>query len=512
MSIVTEEPRLHVDQTKADSLATSLLFLLALTVAQRFIGFLRNILFCGFMQDDELGRWSLAFSFLVLASPLVVLGLPGSFGRYVERYRQRGQLRSFLAYTTAASLLCVAVASAAIMATARTWAWLVFGDATLAPLVTLLTVTLVAVTASNFVTELLTALRRVRAVSVMQFVGSVTFAVLAVTLLAVTPLREEAVIIAFGVSSLIAALGMIGPLRWVRREATASGSLMPRGQLWRKLLPFAAWVWVINLTANLFDAADRFMIVHFAKETGATAESLVGQYHASYVVPYLLVGVAGTVAAAILPYLSHDWEAGDYAGVSRRLRLSFKLGSLGMTGVGAAILVGSPILFTWILRGRYDQGLSVLPWTLTYCAWFSLTIIAQNYLWCAEKARLGSLALAIGLATNIGLNFVLLPRFGLLGAVLATAMANAVALTMVLYFSRRLGLAADRGMLACAALPLALATGPYPAAAILLSVAALASRGSWLFDEGEKRELAAVAGRYWSRVRALVTSRRMAST
>jgi len=79
-----------------DSLAASVLMLFALTVVQRMIGFLRGVLFCRWLDAEQLGQWDLAFGFLMLAAPLAVLGLPGSYGRYLEYYRQRGQLKPFL--------------------------------------------------------------------------------------------------------------------------------------------------------------------------------------------------------------------------------------------------------------------------------------------------------------------------------------------------------------------------------------------------------------------------------
>ena len=55
------------------------------------------------LSPDELGQWDMAFGFFTLAAPLTVLGLPGSFGRYVEFFRQRGQLRTLLRRTAIAS-------------------------------------------------------------------------------------------------------------------------------------------------------------------------------------------------------------------------------------------------------------------------------------------------------------------------------------------------------------------------------------------------------------------------
>ena len=73
----------------ADSLTTGVAYLMAITVIQRGIGFVRTALFCRLLPEHELGQWSLALSFLMLCAPLTMLGITGSFGRYVEHYRSR---------------------------------------------------------------------------------------------------------------------------------------------------------------------------------------------------------------------------------------------------------------------------------------------------------------------------------------------------------------------------------------------------------------------------------------
>ncbi len=75
---------------RSDTLAESVLILIVLAVVQRAIGFLRSVLVCDWLEPDQLGEWDLANRFFVLVAPLVVLGLPGTFGRYLEHYRHRG--------------------------------------------------------------------------------------------------------------------------------------------------------------------------------------------------------------------------------------------------------------------------------------------------------------------------------------------------------------------------------------------------------------------------------------
>ena len=105
-----------------------MLILLGLTVVQRLVGFVRAVLFCRWLDAEQLGLWDMAFSFLLLAAPLVVLAIPGAFGRYLEYYRQRGQLRTFL---WRAGLACGGLALAACtgIVLARRWfSVLIFGS------------------------------------------------------------------------------------------------------------------------------------------------------------------------------------------------------------------------------------------------------------------------------------------------------------------------------------------------------------------------------------------------
>ena len=135
------------------------------------------------------------------------------------------------------------------------------------------------------------------------------------------------------------------------------------------------------------------------------------------------------------------------------------------------MLLAAPLLFNVAFRGKFPGGEAVLPWTLIYCTWFGLWLVMQNYLLCAEKARLASAALACGLVLNVLLNLVLLPRFGLEGAVLSTTAANALSLGLICLFNRRLGFHLDDGAMLVIVLPMLLCLGPWVAVLALLAVA-----------------------------------------
>ena len=107
-----------------------------------------------------------------------------------------------------------------------------------------------------------------------------------------------------------------------------------------------------------------------------------------------------------------------------------------------------------------------------------------------------------GLAVSVGLNLVLLPRIGLLGAVLAASAANFVALVLVLIIGRLLGFRVARATWAMLGLPVIVCLGPWLASLVLLVVVIEAFRNEQLFSAEEQRELLAGAADYLARIRA----------
>lgn len=492
-TLVAEQPALEAAPRlpRAETLAASVIIMLMMTVAQRLIGFGRGVMFCRWLSAEELGQWDVAMAFLNLAAPLAVLGLPSSFGRYVEYFRARGQFHTFLRRTTLVAALAAVLATALVFV-ARTWfAQLIFGTGERADVVVWLAVCLAAIILHNFLTALFIAVRTYRIVTLLQFLQSLGFAVFSLALLVVFPLGARSVVIGFAVATGLSCLAAIGWLvRLTTAEADAAAPLAPRS-FWAKLAPFAAWMWVTNLVGSLFELIDRYMIVHHGGMTASEAMSQVGNYHTSRIVPLLFVAVAGLLASLMTPHLAQDWEVGRRRSVVRRLNLTLKILSLSLLGASIFVLFSAPLLFGVAFQNKFQGGLAVLPCTLAYGAWFGTFAVAVNYLWCAERASLASLPLVFGLLLNIGLNLVLLPRYGLSGAVWATTIANLAALMLVYRFSSASGMRVDRGTWLISLAIGALCFGPWVALAVFAIIVRRALVGHRLFTRREKLELAA---------------------
>ncbi len=484
----------------ADTLADSVLILLGLMAVQRLVGLVRAVLFCRWLDPEQLGQWDMAFGFLMLAGPVSVLALSSGLGRYVEHYRRRGRVRTLLARVLAACGVLGGLGAATIWFFPHRFSQWIFGTPDEILLARLLAASLLAVIAFNYFVDLFNAVRHARGIAAIQLASGLWFAVLGIVLLACWRRTTASVVIAYGGANLVAAAlgGVWLARRW--RTLPDDGRPLPHRELWSKVLPYTAAIWTTSLLCNVFDLADRYMIVHCLPGSHDETLALAGEYHSARVLPLLLVSVAALLSPLLTPHLSHDWEEGRRDRVSARLSLFLKILGFLMALGGAAVLALGPVLFRVALANKFAGGQAVLPGTLVYCTWFAMFSIAQNYLWCAERPRLGNVAMAAALALNIGLNAYLLPRFGLHGAVLAKCLANLLALCLVLWFSRRLGFRPDAGVWIILATPVFFPLGPVATAVALGAIAVEAVAGRAILSPEEKREIAATWEHYRRRL------------
>ncbi|MDX1961805.1 MAG: lipopolysaccharide biosynthesis protein [Pirellulales bacterium] len=475
--------------TGESTLAQSVVILLVMSIAQRVVGLARGLLVCLWLTPALLGTWDLANRFFFLAAPLIVLGVPGTFGRYLEHYRQRGVLRTVLFRTAVACGGLSLLAWGALLAAPGFFAEQVFGSPAQEGLLVLSATCLLAVIAFNYLSEALVALRLVRVNAILQFLTSIGFAALSIGLLWGWRTDAAALIVAYAGSCLLLVIGGGWYLRHYWRELPADHGQLGHGEMWAKLLPFAGWIWLTNLLTNSYESAGRYMIVHHSGL--AEYDALVGNYHAAQLVPGLIITLASMFGGILLPYLSRDWEAGRRGAVSDTLNLSLKLLTFLNVAAAAGVLFVGHGVFEYALRGKYPEGERILHLALANCAWSAAAVIAQMYLWCAEKARWGCLALALGLVVNVLLNWLWLPQGGLAGGMLATAVASLAMLGVLYGLCVWLGMRLDGQTVAISVLPGILLLGLWPTLALLAGIAGMAiSRPQWLFSTDELQTLA----------------------
>ncbi len=476
-------------ELKTDSIATGLSFMLIANVMQRGIGFIRNMAFCYFLSEQQLGLWALASSFFVIAAPFAVIGLPGSLNRFVEFYRVRQQLATYVRRIALVSGVSAIVVCLAIVGFAPWASELILGQTQSYSTMALLAATLLIVITFNFLYELVSGLRQPRIASTMQMVNSLSFTGLSLAWLIYSN-DCRGVIAAFAVASM---LGMIPAWRGLNARCLEAfqhqEALDPRA-MWQRVVPFAASIWIMNLLINLFDVVDRYMILHCASDSIDAGQTLVGHYHSGRILPVLLTSLGMMINGILLPYMSADWEAGRLDKVARSLRSSFAFVSLFFWGLSCAGMIVAPILFDQLLQGRYSDGLAIMPMALVHCSFATIAMILQNYFWCAERGRVIGFMLALGLALNLALNYHLVPIYGTWGAMCATTISGIAILGMTVSALQKVGVRLGYRNLVIAALPCTLILDTWLSTTCLGIALYLIVKTPWLLGESDKRLLA----------------------
>ena len=148
-----------------------------------------------------------------------------------------------------------------------------------------------------------------------------------------------------------------------------------------------------------------------------------------YYLPWRAVTAAQTALVAIflphLPFMIERVRHGEHGEVRRRFRRLFVIGmAIGVVGYGAFVAVG-PQLIRWWLHGSIPVSRSVF---LGLAAWQLLGVV-QTICWLYLVAygiqRFAHAVVAAALL-NVAFSLWMIPRWGVLGSVLATTLAQLV--------------------------------------------------------------------------------------
>jgi O-antigen/teichoic acid export membrane protein len=187
-------------------------------------------------------------------------------------------------------------------------------------------------------------------------------------------------------------------------------------QIWSQILRASLPLGLAGIAVAFINRIDFLMLERMAGIRD------VGLYSAAYKITSLLEAfplLVMTVAYPVLARLAKE-NAGELRGFYRRTSLI--LAAFGVA-VGAACTLLAARFLPLLFGARFDGAvptLQVLVWA-SVCVFASLT--AGNLLIAAGRERISLVVSVAGVAVNISLNLVLIPRYGTMGAAIATVAA-----------------------------------------------------------------------------------------
>ncbi len=471
----------------ADTFLVGVFAMLLINFLQRIVGLARNLGFSLFLPEDQLGLWSLANSFFIIAPPFIVLGLPGSFGKFVEHYRQRGQLKPYVVRVSKVCLVGLLGLTMLMLTMPAQISVSLYGQVQPYSIIVWTVVTLTILTVHNILYDIVLSMRLIRLVSLMQFINSTSFCVLGVA--GIYYYETWSILLpCYAMSCTLAMLPGLYGVAMARQDFEGSQALQS-SDMWRRILPFAAAMWLTNLLTNAFELSDRYMLLHIGDLGAEVGQAMVGQYYCGRILPNLLLSLAMMFSGIMLPYLSAEWERQQFSKITRSMNNTLVMLCIVFTGISLAALAVAPILYHWVLGSRFNPAFEILPIGMMQAIWSGLAMIAANYLLCAEKGRQNAILLAVCLLLNIALNWPLIHWLGLSGAAIATTSANAVLYLLICWRLHREGCPIGRKTFIISFLPLSLILGVYATCLLFLVLAMVCGRTNWLLSDEDRQSI-----------------------
>ena len=369
------------------------------------------------------GTWSLIWVTVVLITPLATLGLGMAMVRFLAAERDVARIRERFLSVVFTVLAAGVFVSIILILCSDLFASSIIGDINSSHLVKLASFMILTQALSQMSIAFFRTFRQMKLYSVLLLAKAAAQLGLMVALL-LLGWELKGVIIAVLISDILClAVALSAALTQIGFRFPRFTELKDYLKYGLPLVPSSAILWVIH-------SSDRYMVGYFMEAKD------VGIYAAAYAVASIISLLLGPLQVVLLPAVSKSYDDGEIA--KSRTYLKYSLKYLMLLAIPAAFglsVLASPLIRI-LTTSEFTSGSVVIPFVGSGLVLYGLYQVCMNTLYLVKKTSWILWLLSISAALNIGLNLLLIPRLGILGAAVATLIAYAVLgiLTLVVSF------------------------------------------------------------------------------
>ena len=359
------------------------------------------------------GTWSLIWVTVVLITPLATLGLGMAMVRFLAAERDVARIRERFLSVVFTVLAAGVFVSIILILCSDLFASSIIGDISSSHLVKLASFMILTQALSQMSIAFFRTFRQMKLYSVLLLAKAAAQLGLMVALL-LLGWELKGVIIAVLISDILClAVALSAALTQIGFRFPRFTELKDYLKYGLPLVPSSAILWVIH-------SSDRYIIGYFmhAKD--------VGIYAAAYAVASIISLLLVPLQVVLLPAVSKSYDDGEIAMTRTYLKYSLKyLMMLSIPSAFGLSILASPLLRI-LTTAEFTSGSVVIPFVASGLLFYGLYQVCMNVLYLEKKTSWILWLFSISAALNIGLNLLLIPRLGILGAAVATLIAYAV--------------------------------------------------------------------------------------
>ncbi len=222
-----------------------------------------------------------------------------------------------------------------------------------------------------------------------------------------------------GVAMLIALFSMISIIRSFRKQIDSAS--IYSFALMKKILSFGVIMIPGTLAMLILKVSDRYMLTYLS--AGALYD--VGIYAIGYRIGMIITFLNSIVSLVYFPY-AMKIASQENAAKSFRKVFNYYIIAGGLLGI--LILLFTHEFFKIFIDSAYASAIKIVVFGVISNYLYGIFNIVNLSFYIRKKAKNIALAVGIGALLNIALNFILIPRYGIYGAGIASIISFALIL------------------------------------------------------------------------------------
>lgn len=237
----------------------------------------------------------------------------------------------------------------------------------------------------------------------------------------------------YGVSSMVLAVLAVSVIIFlalffsIKRQI---GIKRPHFSRIREYLSFSLPTIPGGISAWVVGSSDRYVIGYFL---GAAS---VGIYSGGYSLGNTILMAVGVLGFVLPPTLSKLYDEGRMDEVKTHLSYSLKyLLALAIPFVFGAAILAEPVLRLFSTPEIASQGYLVVPLVALSTLFAAVRMPVGYIIVLVKKTRITAAIWTACALVNLGLNILVVPRLGILGAAITTLIAYGLALALITYYA-----------------------------------------------------------------------------
>lgn len=392
-------------------------------IAVALLQFARIPILTKWLGASLYGTWSLIWVTIVLITPLAMLGLNMAMVRFLAAEKDYAKIRDRFMSALVTSLIAGVVIALILVLCSNLFATSIMGDANSAYLFRLGSLMILTQALSQMSIAFFRTFRQMKWYSALTVIKAAVQLGL-ISCLIILGWEVKGVILAVIASDF---LGIVIALSVALRQ---TGLQLPRFTEMKSylkyglpLVPTGAMLWIMS-------SSDRYMIGYFMQSED------VGIYTAAYTLTHVTSLFISPLRTVLLPTISKSYDNGNIAKTRTYFKYSLKyLLMLTIPTTFGLSVLASPLLRI-LTTAEFASGSLVIPFVAFGLLIFEFYQICLYVFYLEKKTYWVLRLLILSALLNIGLNLLLIPHLGIVGAAVATLIAYTVLaiITVVIAF------------------------------------------------------------------------------